>query len=98
MRVARGGERSRNLRLDLEACFSGYIMRKNVLVSTPFAFPPRVWPTGNYFSSSLSTIGFLTGTYILNAVSPYNSSGTDGRDLGADIAAILKYTAGVAGP
>jgi hypothetical protein len=82
----------------LEACFSGYIMRKNVLVSTPFAFPPRVWPTGNYFSSSLSTIGFLTGTYILNAVSPYNSSGTDGRDLGADIAAILKYTAGVAGP
>ena len=82
----------------LEACFSSDIMRKNVLVSTPAAFPAPVWPGENYFSSTVGAVGFLSGSYILNAVSPYNNSGSDGRDPGADAVAISKYTAGVTGP
>ena len=82
----------------LEACFSSYIVRKNVFVSTPSVFPPIVWPTENYFSPTLTSVGFSIGSYILNSFSPYNSAGTDGQDPGANVAAIQKYTVGVTGP
>ncbi len=78
----------------LPACFSSFSVRKNVFVAAPLAFPPSVWPTDNLFSSLLG-VKFLTGSYSLNLSSPFKNAGTDGKDIGADVAAIAKYTAGV---
>jgi hypothetical protein len=59
------------------------------------------YPAGNFFTPLISGVGFLsaaTGDFSLTAVSPFKGLATDGRDPGADIAAVRAATAGVVIP
>jgi len=53
------------------------------------------YPSGNYFPSSTGAVGFAsmgTGDYALGASSTYRGVGSDGKDLGADMTAMLAAT------
>jgi hypothetical protein len=53
--------------------------------------PASTYPTGNFYPSLLSAVGFIdlvNGNYRLSSSSSYNNAGTDGKDIGADIDAI----------
>jgi hypothetical protein len=56
---------------------------------------------GNFYPANASEVGFtnynngLGGDYTLTPASPYKNAGTDGKDLGADIAALNAAIAGV---
>jgi hypothetical protein len=71
----------------LSRYFPGAVFLRNVLAGGK----PASYPAGNYFPASLSQIGF-TGLsardYRLSASSAYRNAGTDGKDLGANIAAV----------
>ena len=85
----------------LNACFSTYTFADNALVANPLAYPPSKWPSGNYFPVDVNAVQFVNykngngGDYHLQTSSPYKNAGSDGKDLGADIAAIEAATAGV---
>lgn len=54
------------------------------------------YPGGNYYPTSLSAVGFVNfgaADVRLSAVSAYRGKGSDGRDPGADVAAVLSKTA-----
>ena len=53
------------------------------------------YPTGNFFPASQADVGFATD-WSLTSASPYKNAGSDGKDLGADIAGVLAATKGVA--
>jgi hypothetical protein len=80
----------------LVACFSPYAMNDNVLIggSGP-------WPIGNYLPASPAAVQFVNynnangGDYRLLSTSPYHNAGTDGKDLGADVAAVNSHISGV---
>jgi hypothetical protein len=80
----------------LVACFSPYAMHDNVLIggSGP-------WPMGNYLPATAAAVKFVNynnangGNYTLLSTSPYHNAGTDGKDLGADIAAVNSHISGV---
>jgi hypothetical protein len=60
--------------------------------------PSSSYPTGNYYPSSLSAVGFVNlagGDYHLSSTSLYRNAALDGADAGANIDAILSATAGV---
>jgi hypothetical protein len=82
-------------------CYTTYAFRNNALIGTTSAFPPSSWPSGNFFPTSGSTVGFVDysggvdGNYQLQSSSVYNNKGTDGRDLGADIVGLNAALAGV---
>ncbi|HEY7547268.1 MAG TPA: hypothetical protein VID27_20405, partial [Blastocatellia bacterium] len=49
--------------------------------------PSRLYPPGNFFTSTLDEVGFADlakGDYRLSEKSRYKSAGTDGRDIGCD--------------
>ena len=85
----------------LNACFTTYTFTDNALVADVLAYPPSKWPSGNYFPVDVNAVQFVNynngngGDYHLQASSPYKNAGNDGKDLGADIAAIEAATAGV---
>jgi hypothetical protein len=60
-----------------------------------------VWPEGNYFPANQEAIGYvklnggIDGDYHLAPSSPYKGKGSDGKDPGADVDLVLKYTQGV---
>ena len=67
--------------------FPGAVFVKNVVVGAT----PSLYPANNLFPGSLDKVGFVNltgGNYRLAASSPYRNAGTDGRDIGADIAAL----------
>ena len=78
----------------LNACFSNYQFSHNVIIAPPKASPPGQWPDGNFFPGSVAGVHFqsavasLSANYTLLPSSPYKNAGTDGKDLGADIAAL----------
>jgi hypothetical protein len=84
-----------------DACFAPYSFTNNVIIATPSQYPSSVWPTGNFFPASASTVQFVNynngtgGNYQLLTTSPYHNAGTDGKDLGADVATIVSETTGV---
>ena len=59
------------------------------------------WPDGNFFPNDQNDIGFvklnggLDGDYHLSPKSQFRGKGTDGRDPGADMDAVLQAIAGV---
>ena len=78
----------------LEAFFPDSVFTGNVLV----AGPSYLFPKGNFFPNDWKRVGFVDlagGNYRLSPKSPYKNKGRDGRDIGADIDAIEKATAGV---
>jgi hypothetical protein len=78
----------------LNSCFSSYEFNHNALIASPKAWPASIWPDQNFFPSSTTTVSFssllaqLSG-YLLQSSSPYKNAGTDGKDLGADVNAVL---------
>jgi hypothetical protein len=82
-------------------CFTTNTFSNNALVATPTAFPPSKWPLNNLFPATVSDAGFVNfnngngGNYELQSTSPYKSKGTDGKDLGADIAGLNAALANV---
>ncbi len=80
----------------ITACFTTFTFNNNGLVETPPAFPPSTWPSpnGNMFPQTISDAGFVNynngngGNYELQSNSPYKNKGTDGKDLGADVAGL----------
>jgi len=87
--------------ITFNACFSPYSFASNVVVGTPAAYPPSLWPTGNFFPATVATVQFVNynngigGNYQLLSTSPYHNAGTDGKDLGADVSMIVSETTGV---
>jgi hypothetical protein len=79
----------------IEAFFPGSTFSKNVIPGAPEAS----YPTNNFYPASIDDVGFVNasgGDYHLKSDSPYANASTDGRDIGADMDAIQKGTAGVA--
>ena len=82
-------------------CFATYTFKENVLIGVPSPYPASSWPTGNLFASDMNDVGFVRshdgngGDYKLYWSSPYKRTGTDGKDLGADIVGLKKALAGV---
>jgi hypothetical protein len=82
-------------------CFKTYTFSNNGLIATPPEFPPKDWPTDNYFPNSPEAVQFVNynngngGNYELMPSSPYKNKGTDGKDLGADVAGLDAALAGV---
>jgi|CZKY01.1.fsa_nt_gi hypothetical protein len=82
-------------------CFTTFTFGNNGLVATPPAFPPSTWPTNNIFPQAINDVGFVNfnngngGNYELQPNSPYKNKGTDGKDLGADIAGLNAALANV---
>jgi hypothetical protein len=82
-------------------CFNQYAFSDNAIMATPGAFPPSKWPSSNYFPADANAVQFVNyknangGDYHLSPSSPYKNAGSDGKDLGADIDAILAATSGV---
>jgi hypothetical protein len=78
----------------LPACFQPYTFSHNALIATPTRFPPALYPAGNFFPASASSVDFVNyangngGDYHLGSQSQFKSAGTDGKDLGADVDAI----------
>jgi hypothetical protein len=87
--------------ITFNACFSNYIFAANAIVDTPSLAAPATWPSGNFFPATAAAVQFVNynggngGNYQLQPSSPYKGKGTDGLDLGADVAAINSATAGV---
>lgn len=85
----------------LPTCFSGWFFTNNALIAVPNNSPQSSWPSGNFFPTNTTAVQFVNynngngGDYHLLASSPYKNAGTDGKDIGADIDAILAATKNV---
>jgi hypothetical protein len=83
------------------ACFSSSSFASNALIGNSPAFPATLWPSGNFFPATAAAVRFVNhnggngGDYHLQPSSPYKGKGTDGKDLGADVDAVVSATAGV---
>ncbi|MBV8146483.1 MAG: hypothetical protein JO184_15920, partial [Gammaproteobacteria bacterium] len=69
----------------LNANFTNWTFAKNVVV----AAPAGKYPAGNFFPGAVTDLrmmNFTAANYALAANSPYKGAGTDGRDIGADLA------------
>ena len=79
--------------------FTGHAMPREYVQEERLArAKSTVYPAGNFSRHSLTEVKFVNrhaGDYRLAAGSPYENAGTDGKDLGADIAAVTAATAGV---
>jgi len=67
--------------------FPGSTIR-SAIIAGPYGY---LYPPGNYFPTSLDAVGFVNlaaGNYRLSAISLYRNAGTDGKDVGCDIAAL----------
>jgi hypothetical protein len=79
----------------LSNCFVGLEFSHNVIIG------PDGWPEGNFNPKNASAVRFVNynngngGDYHLRPDSPYKKGGTNQTDLGADVDAIEKATAGV---
>jgi hypothetical protein len=72
----------------LQAFFPGAQFVRNVIVGGSAASHPG----DNFFPASLDEVGFAdrrSGNYRLREGSPYKRAGTDGKDVGADMDALL---------
>ena len=80
--------------ISIANCFATNIFSNNGLITPPPAFPPSTWPANNMFPQTIDDVGFVNynngngGNYQLQPNSPCKNMGTDGKDLGADIAGL----------
>ena len=75
----------------------GSRIARNVIAGLPAGVTEAQYPTDNYFPATLAEVfaDLPKGDYRLAASSPYKGKGLDGKDVGADVDAIVKRTAGV---
>src|SRR5262249_7488810 len=82
---------------ELNYCFpGGYTFAGNAIIAGTLHLPISGWPGGNYFPATTSAVQFVNingGDYHLLPASPYKNAGSGGKDLGADIDAVLAATA-----
>jgi hypothetical protein len=84
----------------LSACFDDSISAVNAIIA-PGVYAPPTWPAQNFFPASATAVEFANynggdgGDYELQPSSPYKGQATDGKDLGADVAAINSAASGV---
>ncbi len=79
-------------------CFLNSTFASNGLIATPSTFPPATWPAQNLFPATIDDVEFAnynSGNYELIPASPYKYQGSDGKDLGADIAGLNQALANV---
>ncbi len=82
-------------------CFTTYTFTNNALIGSPKQFGPSSWPAKNMFPETIDYVQFTNfdkgdgGNYELLQSSPYKYMGTDGKDLGADIAGLNQVLQGV---
>jgi hypothetical protein len=75
-------------------CFTTATFVSNGLIASPPQYPPSSWPANNMFPQAPDEVFFTNynsgngGNYELLPSSPYKYKGTDGKDLGADIAGL----------
>src|SRR5206468_1529295 len=90
-----GGGLNGNTLSTLNAFYPGYLFAKNAMVGGT----DNPYPTGTFFPTSYDPgagfVNYAGGDYHLAPSSPFKNAGTDARDLGADIDALLAATAGV---
>ena len=84
----------------LNACFSNYDFSHNALIAPPSTWLPPSWPEANFFPATPALVQFTNdqlarANYVLLPSSPYKNAGTDGKDLGADVAAVNAAIASV---
>jgi len=85
----------------MTACFTNSSLATNAIIASPKNYPSSSWPTGNFFPINAAAVQFVNynngngGDYHLQSTSPYKNAGTDGKDLGADVNAVLAAIAGV---
>ncbi|HYC79497.1 MAG TPA: hypothetical protein VEC17_00535 [Candidatus Binatia bacterium] len=94
----------------IAAYLPGAVITKNILMGTRPAPDTRNWSSlytnnpGNYFPKTWADVGFMDmvgnnfqlASTINGVASPYKNAGTNGKDLGVDVAALNLATAGVA--
>jgi hypothetical protein len=78
---------------------TNYTFAKNVIVGAPSSIYPSqsCAPASSCYPATLDDVGFVdwrNDDYRLASTSPYNNAGTDGKDIGADVDAVLTATAG----
>lgn len=76
----------------IQRYFPGSVVRNNVIAGGSDAYYPR----DNFFPASLDKVGFVNraaGDHRLAESSPSKKAGTDGRDLGANMAALSQAAA-----
>ena len=82
----------------MKTCFPGYVFAGNLLVAVSSRYPSSTWPKGQLFTGGANDVGFVNyprGNYALTTSSPYWGKGTDGRNIGADVAGLANMIAGV---
>ena len=79
------------------SCFSTYSFAANAVIGSKSQY---TWPTGTFLPATVGGAQFVNynlgngGDYHLQSSSPYKNAGSDGKDLGADVDAILAAIAG----
>jgi len=87
--------------ITVPTCFTNYAFASNAFVASPSMYPPSRWPSGNHFPADAAAVQFVNynngngGNYQLQPSSPYKNAASDGKDMGADVAAIQAATVGV---
>jgi len=74
------------------------IIKRNVIYGDGHGNESLPRPADNFFPRSIDNVGFASvaeGQYQLLSSSRYKNKGTDGKDIGADFAAVRAATAGV---
>jgi hypothetical protein len=98
------GQSMTNLTAWLNLCWTGWTVDHNAIVGgirTGWNWPAN---GGVTFPSSYSVVGFTNlnggsgGNYALLSSSPYHNAGSDGKDLGANVAALNPLIAFARGP
>jgi hypothetical protein len=83
----------------LDHYFPNFVFQKNVIVNIATSgVAESNYPSGNFFPSNWAVVQFVdssNGNYSLALSSPYKNAGTDGKNLGADIAGLNTITASV---
>jgi len=85
----------------IEACWKNGVFKGNVLSTSAARGSASIWPEGNYMVGDQKAIGYvnlnngLDGDYHLAPSSKFKGKGTDGKDPGADMDAVLAAVAGV---
>jgi hypothetical protein len=81
----------------LQHFFPGFVFEKNLIQGTAGnGLSQSSYPAGNFFVADWGAVNFVDfakGNYGLAANSRYKKKGTDGKDIGADIAAVNAATA-----
>lgn len=87
--------------LNLSTCFTSDVFEGNAIAGVSSNYPPSKWPAGNLFPATIGLVQFTQlngangGNYQLMTTSPYRGAGTDGKDIGADVAAVDSAISGV---